>query len=482
MTATVAGSSWVTWSPEDDYTDKFGASLVARAKKRVVMDGDAEDWFVLGDPTLGDAYANYHVTFDGARYHCDCRDHAGGRYRSVCSHALAVMLWRRGAKATQRALDLPAASGSPRARPVDGARGEHGNGARVPPPPVVASPPVLPTDAIWGADEQPWPEWVTAFRDHQMDAAADIVARFEAGDHQVFLDAPTGAGKTLIAEMVRRLLKVERAIYVCSTKSLQGQFVRDFPYAKVLMGRSNYATADRPDEFGGFSGLSAADCTKAKESLPACSSCPEDLVVDEAPHCMWCHPVSACGYERAKRAAAEARLACTNTAYLLTEANSAGVFSGADLVIVDEADLLESELMGLVEVRLSERTQKDLGIGPPEKKTVEAAWVAWLKDEAQPAVKARLRRLPTSSKDVKVIRERTRLERLADRMRMLARGLADGGWVYAPDERTGEIAFKPVRVDGLGAEYLWRHADRWLLMSATVIEPKEIAESLGVAT
>src|SRR6266853_6542196 len=75
--------------------------------------------------------------------------------------------------------------------------------------------------------------------DNQVDAVADIVDGYEAGYKLVVLEAPTGSGKTLIAECVRRILKT-RATYVCHNKELQAQFQRDFPYSKVLFGRANY--------------------------------------------------------------------------------------------------------------------------------------------------------------------------------------------------------------------------------------------------
>lgn len=76
----------------------FRKSLVARAKKRrvkIVFGG----WLVLGDPALGDRYDSYTVTASQkGKYHCDCYGHMYGdrRSRRICSHVIAVMLFRRG--------------------------------------------------------------------------------------------------------------------------------------------------------------------------------------------------------------------------------------------------------------------------------------------------------------------------------------------------------------------------------------------------
>jgi Rad3-related DNA helicase len=93
----------------------------------------------------------------------------------------------------------------------------------------------------WAArsTDPPLPDWLQ-IRDYQLDAVERVVKEYEAGARVVFLDAPTGTGKTAIAEMVRRRLEVARGLYVCTTKSLQDQVARDFPYARVLKGRANY--------------------------------------------------------------------------------------------------------------------------------------------------------------------------------------------------------------------------------------------------
>ena len=72
-----------------------------------------------------------------------------------------------------------------------------------------------------------------------------IRAMYEAGLRIVLLDGPTGAGKTVVAEAVRRA-RGRRGTYLCTRKSLQAQMVRDFCYAVELKGRDNYPTLDFP--------------------------------------------------------------------------------------------------------------------------------------------------------------------------------------------------------------------------------------------
>lgn len=299
-------------------------------------------------------------------------------------------------------------------------------------------------------DELNLPDWCVQLRPHQIVAIHRIVKAFEDGDKVVILDAPTGSGKTLIAEAVRQLLHA-RALYVCTTKTLQNQFARDFPYASVIKGRDNYPTlTNDPD-------ITAADCNKADFENERCS---------------WCSSVPSCPYEKAKAAALRNDLTCTNTSYLLTEGNGPGKFRNRDLVIVDECDTLEAELMRYVGVTVSQRRVKKYKLGEPERVTKEDAWADWVKRALD-----RVHGLRVRGDDLRAIRERKYLAGLKENLARLQTGLEDGGWVYTG--KGGEVSFKPVRVNNVGMRDVWSLGKRWLLMSASVVSPDEIMESLG---
>ena len=94
----------------------------------------------------------------------------------------------------------------------------------------------------------PLPEWLTALRPWQADAITEIADAYDSGVRFVIMDAPTGTGKTVIAEGVRKLLEVRHGkcagVFSAHSKSLQEQFLKDFPYSAVLMGKVNYAVGD----------------------------------------------------------------------------------------------------------------------------------------------------------------------------------------------------------------------------------------------
>lgn len=303
-------------------------------------------------------------------------------------------------------------------------------------------------------------------RPHQEDAVREIIEEFDNGSDVVYLDAPTGSGKTLIGEMIRRILNIN-TMYVCSDKSLQEQFARDFPYAKVLKGRANYPTQSNPD-------ATAADCTAQGWDEP-CWHCDDGK--------------EGCPYELAKQAALRSPLAVTNTSYLLHEANYVGKFSGRPLIIADEADTLESIMMGFVEYRVPERVMREVRMTPPIKGARKPTLIDWLNAFAdslnyssEPMRKAR------AAYDYKQVRYLQGVANNAARVAVElqrdidARGSGDtdsGMWLREYDDRDSLI-LRPVMVSGYGGRNLWRHGRKWLLMSATIISADEMSDSLGL--
>ncbi len=307
----------------------------------------------------------------------------------------------------------------------------------------------------------PLPEWVKEFRPHQREAVTQTIAEYEGGAGVVVLDAPTGSGKTLIAETVRLLLQV-RGLYVCTTKSLQEQMGNDYSYARILKGRSNYPTL-KEELFGGRMGISAADCTKHDDGTGVRV-------------CEWCDEVRNCPYERAKNAALSADLAVINTSYFLTEANRVGRFSKRDFTVVDEADTIESEIMRYVGVEITPQRVRELGLGEPEKVTKEDSWKEWA-ERAGRILNGAVSKYKLDRSSIQSIRGWTRLSNLERSIGELAKGLEEGGWIYTGKD--GRVSFKPIQVRDLAPKLLWQHSKKWLLMSATVISPQILISDLG---
>jgi Rad3-related DNA helicase len=287
------------------------------------------------------------------------------------------------------------------------------------------------------------------FRGEQVRGIGEIVKAFDETDI-VVLDAPTGSGKTLIAETVRRMLRA-RMLFVTPSKSLQDQFVREFEYARAVKGRANYSTHLFPRS---FPDVSCDDCAWRPES-PSCPLC------DSKPQCP---------YETAKRAAVASDVAVVNSAYALTEWNGPGRFSGRELVVLDEADTFEAAVVGHISVEISQRRMQRLGWKPPAKVTVRECWKEWL-DEHIPLA-ARLAGKETDE------RYRRSFERLQGSLTKVRTGL-DSDIPYAFTGREGSVGFKPAYVGDYCKDAVWAHGTRWLLMSATVVSTGSLLDGLG---
>lgn len=291
------------------------------------------------------------------------------------------------------------------------------------------------------------PEWFGEYRPHQTQAIAHIMDSFKRVD-LVVLDAPTGSGKTLIGESIRQEMKV-KGLYTCSTKTLQDQFLSDYPYAKVLKGRGNYPT-------------------EIYQPWPAtCEDCEWQKEVHES--CSYCHSKKTCPYQVAKNRARVARLAVLNTSYFLAALNAPGAeqLTGRPLVILDEADTLEDELMRHVTLSIGKRVIAKYKLGVPEKVTVATSWGDWL-------TKADVKLTILSMKDNDK-KEQDYLDRLVTKVRFLKRNIER--IVYTGDR--DNVEFKPITVDWIGKNLLFSHGEKFLLMSATVISPDEMVGSLG---
>ena len=82
-------------------------------------------------------------------------------------------------------------------------------------------------------------------RERQSHVLNEIATGFASGYKYILLEAPTGFGKSPVAIAVARTLGTS---YICtSTKDLQTQYARDFPFLKVAKGKNNFICAVKND-------------------------------------------------------------------------------------------------------------------------------------------------------------------------------------------------------------------------------------------
>jgi ATP-dependent DNA helicase DinG len=82
-------------------------------------------------------------------------------------------------------------------------------------------------------------------RNNQISVLNQICAAFNSAYKYIILEAPTGFGKSPVAIAVAMTLG---SSYICtSTKDLQTQYSRDFPYLKVAKGKNNFPCLVKQD-------------------------------------------------------------------------------------------------------------------------------------------------------------------------------------------------------------------------------------------
>jgi Rad3-related DNA helicase len=302
------------------------------------------------------------------------------------------------------------------------------------------------------------------FREHQAQAIRYVL---ESDKRFVFLEAPTGSGKSLIAMVAG--LAMGGVTYAVHSKILQHQITEDFPEAISLFGRSNYpCLANR------------------------------DVTCDECFHTAGtrCQIKGSCTYEIQKRKVLSAGLRILNYDYLLSEANYVGRFSNQDCVIVDEADNLENTLINFVTLIFTDYGLGRLGLRDEIdrlKKTSKdgegliESWKSFCRT-AKYRTASIIDRLdrdiktfnsPLSDWETKQIKERNRIFRLQEKIDMFIEN-ADQTWLY-DNSQSDRHVFRPLWLtEDLAEKFMWRHSRKWVFMSASFLPIRLEAKRLGI--
>lgn len=319
----------------------------------------------------------------------------------------------------------------------------------------------------------PYPQW----RVGQWEAIEEIIAypgKF------FLLDAPPGTGKSGIGVAVhqakipdklseRVLARITgddqppdaRCLYLTRTKQLQEQVTHDFPRARTIKGRKNYPCAMFP---GRFPEMTAEDCRGSKDCA-----------------------FGTCAYKIAKSLAVTASIAVLNTAYYLTEANGPGQFSHCSLLVVDEVDSLESALTDYIQFHVSEKQVGKYGVSLPKDKDSLTSWLNWA---AQINLTGQIMEMKDSlgeeanwsDIEIGIFRRIVQAERFEAKAKMFAE-LVNETWLMVEglDKNNSRTwTFKPVVVGDLADRFIWRHADKVLGMSGTILNPKIVGEDIGI--
>jgi ATP-dependent DNA helicase DinG len=110
----------------------------------------------------------------------------------------------------------------------------------------------------------------TSFRNNQHKVLQQICDAFSSGYKRIILEAPTGFGKSAIAITIARTLG---SSYICTaTKDLQTQYTHDYNFLKVAKGKSNFPCKVKED-FVGAGKYLCSSCNSGTENECRHTSC-----------------------------------------------------------------------------------------------------------------------------------------------------------------------------------------------------------------
>ncbi len=285
------------------------------------------------------------------------------------------------------------------------------------------------------------------WRVFQKIALEKIIESFDNGKKYFLLNAPTGVGKSLIAVAACKLLG--RGYITTHTKILQDQYVSSFDVA-TIKGRNNYKCRYIPKN-------TCEDCIK-----PILKSCPfSDL----------------CPYMIDRTRAILHNITIMNNYYFTIVMNYTDKFDNRPLLVVDEAHLLENDLMSFVEINISKNVVKkyigDIWTDVNDfEEALEFLNTLYHESSLKYSLVIEMAKECLEYEDYDEAKELMKQSRLYEKlMRKIETILEnkDIGWVVnkVKTKRTEKLLLKPLHIHPF-TDLVFEHTDHVLLMSATL--------------
>ena len=291
----------------------------------------------------------------------------------------------------------------------------------------------------------------------------------------VIVEAGTGVGKSAVGLTIAKTI-AEQSYFITTQKILQQQYVDDFSSCGMLSLKSS--SNFRCQYYKG------KDCSQALRELK---------VSKDAKFKACCG--GGCVYKKAKRSFIASPLGITNFAYFLAETNYSQQLEPRDLLVVDEAHNIETQISNFVEVAITENfAKKVLKLKVPDNLTTDKRVVDWVKSIYYPALcrlknhmEQQIEKFSLKSKMSEFITLAKRFELIDKHECKVARFLKEynkDNWVMNVNntEVRGDkrFEFKPIDIAPFTEEYLFKSGRKVLMMSATIINKEAFCEVLGI--
>ena len=307
----------------------------------------------------------------------------------------------------------------------------------------------------------------------------------------VILECGTGVGKSAIgltlSSYIQKLIPHHPSIeyeegtyFVTTQKILQKQYETDFGHENGDM-KSIYSSSNYDCKY-----FRSNTCKETAEMMGS-------MTKAENPALFKCCGGIGCTYKKAKSDFLMSAESVTNFAYFLTEATFSGKITPRKVLVIDEAHNTEAVLSNFVDISISQFfAEKIVGVKFPERIT-NVSFVKWVSSTYLSKLIGKTKHLEikidsmegASSREIKSLVKRYQMMKShLSKIQNFIKNYDSSNWVMEKEEteKRGylKILYRAVDVSSYAEEYLFRLGQKVVLMSATILNAKALARSLGI--
>lgn len=306
----------------------------------------------------------------------------------------------------------------------------------------------------------------------------DIDEAIENGYKYIILEAGTGTGKSAIATT---LAKMYQSAYILTmTKQLQAQYFNEFNFPMVK-GRGNFYCLQ--DDLDSTCDVGACKTTLTSKKFfckfgisrnPNLSGF--EAFEDPFGGVAFFQSEEHCHYWQQKTNAINSPITLMNYDYAILELNYVKHFGPRNLLILDEAHNIENKLMSTMELTLyNRRLEQDIKkkINPIMfKNTDHEDWIMEIDAIKDTYGDIEIKYLPKNKVD-RINSTISRLEQLKENLENEPKN-----WIINP--LADGVSFKPLKIHYYAKDYLFKHGEICIFLSATILSHKMFSKWLGL--
>lgn len=339
-------------------------------------------------------------------------------------------------------------------------------------------------------------------RQAQKDFIAQGVEAFRNGKRFLIGALPTGAGKSDVAKAFGDVVAEEFGAYMITPqKALQDQYERDFPspQMELLKGRSNYACTHPRATPGMDAGHAVChalkkgilkDCVDGSGWTGAVDDDGEPKGILSAAVRLELSPsMHFCPYWKQLQKCSDSSLTLFNFSSFLFQ-RRIGRFQKRSILIIDEGHRIEEEVLKYVTIELTDWALGIIDLEIDRQITDKQQLVDWLREkEVSAKIATKLGQLDdegnSTDKDLREV-EKDALTELKDKLTLFLQYLEREEWIvetvpyFVRGERRVKIVGRPLYAKNFAQDLLFAHAERVIVMSATILNVELWARNLGI--